>query len=326
MNPSRLVSAAAFVSLALALVAGAAMAQRYPAKPIRLIVPFPPGGGTDIAARTIANKLSESVKWTFVVENKPGAGGNLGVEQAVKSPADGYTLLIGQTSNLAINPTLYVKLPYDSLKDLSPVALIVSAPVVFVVAANSRYASLGDLLAAAKRDPGGITFASPGNGTVSHLAGELLQRAAGVKLTHVPYKGASQALTDTLGGQVQSFMSSVPSALSQIKGGRLRAIAVTSAKRSPELPDAPTIAESGYGGFEANTWYGLLAPAGTPAPVIARLNAEVNRALRTPEVRERLASEGGEPLGGSPEQFASFLKAEHAKWGRIVRESGARAE
>ena len=326
MNPSRLVSAAVFVSLALALVAGAAMAQRYPAKPIRLIVPFPPGGGTDIAARTIANKLSESVKWTFVVENKPGAGGNLGVEQAVKSPADGYTLLIGQTSNLTINPTLYVKLPYDSLKDLSPVALIVSAPVVFVVAANSRYASLGDLLAAAKRDPGGITFASPGNGTVSHLAGELLQRAAGVKLTHVPYKGASQALTDTLGGQVQSFMSSVPSALSQIKGGRLRAIAVTSAKRSPELPDAPTIAESGYGGFEANTWYGLLAPAGTPAPVIARLNAEVNRALRTPEVRERLASEGGEPLGGSPEQFASFLKAEHAKWGRIVRESGARAE
>jgi len=326
MNPSRLVSAAVFVSLALALVAGAAMAQRYPAKPIRLIVPFPPGGGTDIAARTIANKLSESVKWTFVVENKPGAGGNLGVEQAVKSPADGYTLLIGQTSNLAINPTLYVKLPYDSLKDLSPVALIVSAPVVFVVAANSRYASLGDLLAAAKRDPGGITFASPGNGTVSHLAGELLQRAAGVKLTHVPYKGASQALTDTLGGQVQSFMSSVPSALSQIRAGRLRAIAVTSAKRSPELPDAPTIAESGYGGFEANTWYGLLAPAGTPAPVIARLNAEVNRALRTPEVRERLASEGGEPLGGSPEQFASFLKAEHAKWGRVVRESGARAE
>src|SRR6266849_6929208 len=238
------------------------MAQAYPAKPIRLIVPFPPGGGTDIAARTIANKLSDSVKWTFVVENKPGAGGNLGVEQAVKSPADGYTLVIGQTSNLAINPTLYAKLPYDPLRDLSPVALVVSAPVVFVVAANSRYASLGDLLAAAKTDPGGVTFASPGNGTVSHLAGELLQRAAGVKLTHVPYKGASQALTDTLGGQVQSFMSSAPS---QIKGGRLRAIAVTSAKRSPELPDTPTIAESGYQGFEASTWYGLLAPAGTPA-------------------------------------------------------------
>ena len=324
MNRSRLVLSTAILSLA--LFAGAANAQTYPAKPIRLIVPFPPGGGTDIAARTIANKLSDSVKWTFVVENKPGAGGNLGVEQAVKSPADGYTLVIGQTSNLAINPTLYVKLPYDPLKDLSPVALIVSAPVVLVVALNSRYASLGDLLAAAKADPGAVTFASPGNGTVSHLSGELLQRAAGVKLTHVPYKGASQALTDTLGGQVQSFMSSVPSALSQIKGGRLRAIAVTSAKRAPELPEVPTIAESGYKGFEASTWYGLLAPAGTPAAVVARLNAEVNRALGTPEVRQRLAAEGGEILGGSPEQFASFLRAEHAKWGRVVKESGARAE
>jgi len=315
-----------FLSLMLALFAEAATAQAYPAKPIRMIVPFPPGGGTDIAARTIANKLSEDVKWTFVVENKPGAGGNLGVEQAIKSPADGYTLVIGQTSNLAINPTLYAKLPYDPLKDLNPVTLIVSAPVVFVVAASSRYRSLGDLLAAAKTDPGGVTFASPGNGTVSHLAGELLQRAAGVKLTHVPYKGASQALTDTLGGQVQSFMSSVPSALAQIKGGRLRAIAVTAAKRAPELPEVPTIAESGYQGFEATTWYGLLAPAGTPTAIIARLNAEVNRALKTPEVRERLASEGGEALGGSPEQFASFLRAEHAKWGRVVRESGARAE
>src|SRR5712664_2771847 len=315
-----------FLSLALALFAGAAMAQAYPAKPIRLIVPFPPGGGTDIAARTIANKLSESVKWTFVVENKPGAGGNLGVEQAVKSPADGYTLVIGQTSNLATNPTLYAKLPYYPLKDLNPVALIVSAPVVLVVAVNSRYASLGDLLAAAKTDPGGVTFASPGNGTVSHLTGELLQRAAGVKLTHVPYKGASQALTDTLGGQVHSFMSSVPSALSQIRAGRLRAIAVTSAQRAQELPEVPTIAESGYRGFEASTWYGLLAPAGTPMTIIARLSVEVNRLLKTAEVRERLAAEGGEVLGGSPDQFASFLKTEHAKWGRIVQESGARAE
>jgi tripartite-type tricarboxylate transporter receptor subunit TctC len=325
MNQSRRVLAAV-LSLALALFAGAAMAQGYPAKPIRMIVPFPPGGGTDIAARTIANKLSDSVKWIFVVENKPGAGGNLGVEQAVKSPADGYTLVIGQTSNLAINPTLYLKLPYDPLKELSPVVLIVSAPVVFVVAANSRYASLGDLLAAAKTDPGAVTFASPGNGTVSHLTGELLQRAAGVKLTHVPYKGASQALTDTLGGQVQSFMSSVPSALSQIKAGRLRAIAVTSAKRAEELPQVPTIAESGYKGFEASTWYGLLAPAGTSAAIVARLNTEVNRVLKTPEVRERLAAEGGDALGGSPEQFASFLKAEHAKWGRVVKESGIRAE
>jgi tripartite-type tricarboxylate transporter receptor subunit TctC len=232
--------------------------------------------------------------------------------------------VIGQTSNLAINPALYAKLPYDPLKDLSPIALVVSAPVVVVVAADSKFRSLADLLAAAKG--GTVTYASPGNGTVSHLSGELLQRASGAKLTHVPYKGAAQALTDTLGGQVQSFMSSVPSALAHIKSGRLRALAVTSAARSPELPGTPTIAESGYPGFDASTWYGLLAPAGTPVPVISRLNSEVNRALATKEVRERLASEGGETLGGSPAQFAAFLAAEHAKWGRIVRESGAKVE
>jgi tripartite-type tricarboxylate transporter receptor subunit TctC len=315
---------AATAAIALAFFVSAAAAQDYPAKPIKLIVPFPPGGGTDISARTLANKLSESAKWTFIVENKPGAGGNLGVEQAVRSPADGYTLVIGQTSNLAINPALYAKLQYDPLKDLSPVALVVSAPVVLVVTANSPYKSLADLIAAAKR--GAVTYASPGNGTVSHLAGELLQRAAGVKLTHVPYKGAAQAMTDTLGGQVDSFMSSVPSALAHIRSGRLRALAVTSAKRSPELPETPTVAESGYSGFEANTWYGLLAPAGTSAPVVSRLNAEVNRALAAKDVRERLASEGGEVLGGSPAQFAAFLAAEHTKWGRVVRESGAKVD
>ena len=315
-----------FAAVALAAFTAAAPAQDYPAKPIRLIVPFPPGGGTDIAARTVANKLSETLRWTFVIENKPGAGGNLGVEQAVKSPPDGYTLVVGQTSNLAINPTLYAKLPYDPLKDLSPIALIVSAPVVLVVAANSPYKSLGDLLAAARRDPGAVTFASPGNGTVSHLAGELLQRASGVEFTHVPYKGAAQAMTDLLGGQVQSFMSSVPSALAQIRGGRLRAIAVTSAKRAAEMPEVPAIAESGYAGFDATTWYGLLAPAGTPAAVIKRLNAEVNRALGMPDVSGRLAAEGGEVLGGSPERFASLLKADHAKWGRMVKESGAKVD
>ncbi len=310
----------------LALVAGSSLAQDYPAKAIRLVVPFPPGGGTDIAARTLANKLAETAKWNFVVENKPGAGGNLGVEQAVRAPADGYTLVIGQTSNLAINPALYAKLPYDPLKDLSPIALIVSAPVVLVVAADSRFKSLADLVAAAKRDPGAVSFASPGNGTVSHLAGELLQRAAGIRLTHVPYKGAPPALTDTLGGQVQSFLSSVPSALGHIKTGRLRALAVTSAKRSAEMPDVPTIAESGHAGFEANTWYGLLAPAATPAPVVARLNAAANRVLAMPDVRQRLASEGGDALGGTPEEFAAFLRAEHAKWGRVVKESGAKLD
>jgi tripartite-type tricarboxylate transporter receptor subunit TctC len=313
-------------SLAIALTSfvSAAAALDYPAKPIKLIVPFPPGGGTDISARTLTSKLSEGAKWTFVIENKPGAGGNLGVEQATKSPADGYTLVIGQTSNLAINPALYAKLPYDPLKDLSPIALIVSAPVVLVVAASSPHKSLAGLIAAANSRT--VTYASPGNGTVSHLAGELLQRAAGVKLIHVPYKGAAQALTDTLGGQVDSFMSSVPSALGQVRSGRLRALAVTSAKRSSELSDTPTVAESGFPGFEANTWYGLLAPAGTPAPIVVRLNAEVNRALAAKDVRERLAREGGDVLGGSPAQFAAFLAAEHAKWGRVVRESGAKVD
>lgn len=322
----RHIALAALALVAGALVAGASFAQDYPAKPIRLVVPFPPGGGTDISARTVANKLSETARWNFVVENKPGAGGNLGMEQAVRAPADGYTLVIGQTSNLAINPALYAKLPYDPLKDLAPVVLIVSAPVVLVVAADSRFRTLDDLVAAAKRDPGAITFASPGNGTVSHLAGELLQRAAGIKLTHVPYKGAPPALTDTLGGQVQSFLSSVPSALGHIRTGRLRALAVTSAKRSAEMSDVPTIAESGYRGFDANTWYGLLAPAGTPAAVVARLNAEVNRVLAMPDVRQRLASEGGDAVGGSPGQFASFLRIEHAKWGRVVKESGAKLD
>lgn len=322
----RHIALAALALVAGALVAGASFAQDYPAKPIRLVVPFPPGGGTDISARTVANKLSETARWNFVVENKPGAGGNLGMEQAVRAPADGYTLVIGQTSNLAINPALYAKLPYDPLKDLAPVVLIVSAPVVLVVAADSRFRTLEDLVAAAKRDPGAITFASPGNGTVSHLAGELLQRAAGIKLTHVPYKGAPPALTDTLGGQVQSFLSSVPSALGHIRTGRLRALAVTSAKRSAEMSDVPTIAESGYRGFDANTWYGLLAPAGTPAAVVARLNAEVNRVLAMPDVRQTLASEGGDAVGGSPGQFASFLRIEHAKWGRVVKESGAKLD
>ena len=214
-------------ALALAAVATASPAQTYPAKPIKLIVPFPPGGGTDLFSRTIGQKLAETHKWVVVVENKPGVGGNLGVEQAAKAPPDGYTVVMGQTSNLAINPTLFPKLPYDPIKDLTPVALVASAPLVLVVAANSPFKSLADVVAAAKAKPGELTFASPGNGTVAHLTGELFQNAAGVKFQHIPYKGSSQALTDLMGGQVQIFMSSVPTALSQIKGGKLRALAVT---------------------------------------------------------------------------------------------------
>ncbi len=310
----------------LAVVAGSALAQAYPAKPIKLIVPFPAGGGTDIFARTVGQKLADTLKWTVVVDNKPGAGGNLGIDAAAKSAPDGYTLVLGQTSNLAINPSLYSKLPYDPIKDLVPVALVASAPLAVVVPANSPFKTFADVVAAAKGKPAQITLGTPGNGTVAHLAAELMQKAAGIKLQHVPYKGSAQALTDLMGGQIQIYMSSVPTALSHIKGGRLRAIAVTSEKRSSELPSVPTIAESGFKGFEATTWFGFAAPAGTPEPIVKQLNAEINKVLKAPDVRAKLMSEGGDVLGGTPEQFASLLRTDLVRWGRIVRESGAKLD
>jgi tripartite-type tricarboxylate transporter receptor subunit TctC len=289
-------------------------------------VPFPPGGGTDLFSRAIAGKLTDVLHWTIVVDNKPGAGGNLGIDAAVKSPADGYTMVMGQTSDLAVNPTLYRKLPYDPLRDLAPVVLVASAPIVIVASEKSPYRSLAEIVAAAKANPGRITLATPGNGTVSHLSAVLLQRAAGIELLHVPYKGAAQAIPDLMGGQVDLFSSSVSSSIGQIKGGKLRAIAVTSAKRSPALPDVPTVAESGYAGFAADTWYGLLMPAGAPAAIVQRVNEEVNKLLSLPDLRERIGAEGGEALGGTPERFAALLKAEVAKWGNAVRQSGAKVD
>jgi tripartite-type tricarboxylate transporter receptor subunit TctC len=271
-------------------------------------------------------KLTESVKWVVVVENKPGAGGNIGMDAVAKAAPDGYTIGMGQTSNLAINPTLYSKLPYDPLKDLAPIVLIADAPVVLVVSASSPFKSLADLVAAAKAKPGEVTFASPGNGTVSHLIGELFQSAAGIKLQHIPYKGAAQAMTDLIGGQVQSFMASVPSALAQIKGGTVRGLAVTSATRVRSLPDVPTVAEAGYRDFDANTWYGLVAPARTPASVVARINAEVNKILTSPDVRGKFAAEGGGPVGGSPQEFAALIVRDYAKWRKVVKDSGAKVD
>jgi tripartite-type tricarboxylate transporter receptor subunit TctC len=315
-----------FLALAVAVSTSRAAAQAYPTKPIRLIVPFPPGGGTDILARVLGNRLSQTFGQPVVVENKPGAGGNIGVDAVAKAAPDGYTLVLGQTSNLAINPTLYPRLPYDPLKDLAPIALVASAPLVLVVQSGSPYRSLADIVTAAKAKPDTITFASPGSGTVAHLTGELLQREAGLKFKHVPYKGAAQAITDLLGRTVDLYMSSVPTALTHIKGGRLRPFVVTSAKRVPELPDVPTVVEAGYPGTEAATWFGLLARAGTPSSVITRLAEETNRALETQEVREKIAAEGAEVLRGSPEEFATLLRAEIDRWGRVVRESGARVE
>jgi tripartite-type tricarboxylate transporter receptor subunit TctC len=311
----------------LAMLAIPALAQQaYPNKPIRLVVPFPAGGGTDIIAREVAQKLSTTQGWTFVIDNKPGSGGNLGVDTAAKAAPDGYTLALGQTSNLAINPALYSKMPYDPVKDLAPVGLVASAPLVLVVAADSPYKTLADVVNASKAKPGSLNFASPGNGTVAHLASELLQKTAGVKFIHVPYKGMAQAATDVIGGQVQLYMSSVPTLLGHIKSGKMRAIAVTSLTRVDDLPQVPTVAESGYKGFEAVTWFGVVAPAAVPKDIVLRLNTELNKALQTADVKKKLGDQGAAVLGGTPEQFGALIKAEITRWAPVVKESGAKLD
>jgi tripartite-type tricarboxylate transporter receptor subunit TctC len=300
-----------------------ALAQGFPTRPIRVIVPFPAGGGTDIIAREVVEKIRATQGWIFVVENRPGSGGNLGIDTVAKSPADGYTIALGQTSNLAINVTLFRKLPYDPLKDLTTLGLVASAPLVFVVAADSPFKSLAEVVAAAKAKPGSLNFASPGNGTVAHLTSELFQRTADIKLTHVPYKGAAQALNDLIGGQVHLYASSVPTLLGQIKQGKLRALGVTSLQRVDDLPETPTIAESGYKGFESATWFGFIGPAGMPTEIINRMNAELNAALKRPELVKKLSEQGAEVLGGTPEQFSSLIKKDIARWAPVIKESGA---
>lgn len=307
---------------ALAAMAAVASAQDYPNRTIKLIVPFPPGGGTDILSRVVAQKLADNNKWTVVVDNRAGAGGNIGVDVAAKSPPDGYTLVMGQTSNLAITPSLRKTLPYDPVKDLAPIALVGQGPVAVVVRAESPYRTFAELLAAAKARPGTVTMASPGNGTVAHLAGVQIMNVAGVKFEHVPYKGAGAAMPDLLGGNVDFFMSSVPTVQSHVASGKVRALAVTSQRRSPVLREAPAIAEL-HPGFDAVTWFGILAPAGTPRPIIDRLNAEINKALQDPKVRETIAKEGGEVMGGTPEQMAEHIRREIASWAVIVKASGA---
>ena len=316
----------AALAMAIATLMGAPFASaEYPEKPIKLIVPFPPAGGTDILARNVANRLTEVNKWTVVVDNKPGAGGNIGVDAVAKSAPDGYTLVMGQTSNLAINPTLYAKLPYDPLKDLEPVVLVGSGPIVIVVRADSRFKTLADLLKEGKEKPGTVTMASPGNGTVAHLAGVRLQNITGAKFEHIPYKGAGGAIPDILGGNVDIFLSSLPTLQSHIAGGKMRALAVTSPKRSPVIPNVPTVAET-IKGFDANTWFGILAPAGTPKPVIAKLNTEINKVLKDPVVRKAIQAEGGEVLGGTPEEFRALIKGDIANWAKEVKSSGAKVD
>jgi tripartite-type tricarboxylate transporter receptor subunit TctC len=315
------------VFTALLALPGIAFAQAdYPSKPIKLIVPFPPAGGTDTLSRAIAQSISSNTKWVIVVENKPGAGGNIGLDAAAKSPPDGYTIAMGQTSNLAVNPTLYSNLGFDPVKDFAPIALLSSQPLIVVVSAASPYKTLRDLVEAAKANPGKINMASAGNGTIGHIGGELFQRRAGIKLTHVPYKGAGPAVTDLIGGSVDTFFGNSQSVGGLVTAGRLRPLAVTAPKRLANLPDVPTVAELGYPGFEAATWSGLVAPAGTPKAIVDRLNAEANRALGSSEMKAKLAEEGSTPLGGTPEQFAAFIKAENAKWGAAVRDAGIKLD
>jgi tripartite-type tricarboxylate transporter receptor subunit TctC len=270
--------------------------------------------------------MSKTSGWSLIADNKPGAGGNLGIDAVAKATPDGYTIGMGQTSNLAINPTLYSKLPYNPLKDLKPVVLVASSSVVLVVPANSKYTSLTQLIADAKARPGAINSASPGNGTVAHLASELMQQVGGFKLQHIPYKGFNLALNDLIGGQVDMFMSSVPTVLGHIRTGKLRALAVTSLQRASELPDVPTVAESGYPNFEAITWFGLVAPAGTSDEIIQLLNKQANAAMSSSAFTAKLKSEGAVVLGGSTQVMADFLKRDYDMWAKVVKESGARVD
>lgn len=321
------IATAALVAGATLLAPAGVLAQSsYPSRPIRLIVPFPAGGGTDLIAREVANKVATSNGWSIVIDNKPGSGGNLGVDAAAKAAPDGYTLVLGQTSNLAINPTLYAKLPYNPEKDLSPIGLVASAPLVLVVAADSPYKTLADVVAAAKARPEALNYASSGSGTVAHLATELFQKTANVRFTHVPYKGAAQGSTDLIGGQIQMYMSSVPTLIGHIKSGKMRPIVVTSRKRTTDLPDAPTVDESGYKGFEAATWFGVAGPAGLPKEVVAKLNAAFNKALQDPEVKRKLASQGAEVKGSTPEEFGAYIREETVRWGKVVKDSGAKVD
>ena len=312
--------------LALGLIAASAYAQTYPEKAIRMVIPFPPGGGTDILGRLVAQKLTEANKWTIVPDNKAGAGGTLGITEAARGKPDGYDMVMGQKDNLVVGPWLYKSLPWNPVKDFTPVAHVAWSPVIIATSINSKYKTLADVVAAAKAAPDTVTYGSPGNGTTIHLAGDQFEKAAGIKLRHVPYKGSNPALMDALAGNVDLLVSSVPSAMAQVKAGKLRPLAVTSAKRSTSLPDVPTVAESGYKGFDMSTWYGLLMPAGAPAPIVAQMNGAVNKLLATPEMQKAIHDQGAEPLAMTPEAFSQQLQRDYQGMEKIVRDAGVKIE
>lgn len=320
-----LVVAMAGPQLAQAQAQASASASAWPTKPIRLVVPYPPGGPTDVLLRIVAGQLAERLGQPVVIDNKPGASGMVGADQVAKAPADGYTLL-GNASIHVINPSLYAKPPYDAIKDFAPISLVAEVPLVLVVSPALGAGTVKDVIALAKAKPGGLAFASSGNAAAPHLAGEAFKHAAGVELLHVPYKGSGPALTDLMGGQVQLMFDSMPSSMPFIQAGKLRALAVTTTRRSTALPQVPTLAEAGLPGFDISTWYGLWAPAGTPREVVARLGSEVAAIVRQPAIRDRLLALGAEPVGNTPEEFAAFNRSELAKWARIVKQSGAKVD
>ena len=305
--------------------AAAALAQSYPAKPVRIVVPYPPGGPNDIVARTVGQKLSEQLGQPVIVDNKPGASGNIGAESVAKSPADGYTLLLLTTGH-TINPSLYPKLGYDLEKDLAPVTQLTAGPMVVIVNPALPAGNIKELISLAKAKPGTLNFGSAGNGSSTHLAPELFSSMAGIKMNHIPYKGSAPAMTDLMAGQIQVAFDFMISAMPHVKSGKVKALAVTSTTRSPVAPELPTVAESGVPGFEVIGWNGLVAPAATPKEVVARLNAELKKALEQPNVKARFAAQGFSATWTPPEKFGAYIQAEHTKWAKVVKDSGAKID
>ena len=317
-------------SIASAVVLGAgllggtsALAQAYPTKPVTIIVPFAAGGTTDILARIIGQALTAELGQSIVVDNRAGAGGNIGGQAAAKATPDGHTLFMGTVGTHAINASLYKKMPFDPVKDFAPLTRVANVPNLLVANPAQPYKSVKDLIAYAKANPGKVNFGSSGNGSSIHLSGELFKSLAKVDMQHVPYKGSAPAVTDLLGNQIDIMFDNMPSAIQHVRSGKLAPLAVTTAKRSPELPNVPTIAEAGVPGYEATSWFGMFAPAGTPAPVLAKLNAAIVKVLAQPDVKKKINEQGAEVYSETPEQFAAFIQAESVKWGKVVKESGA---
>ncbi|MFL5072289.1 MAG: Bug family tripartite tricarboxylate transporter substrate binding protein [Xanthobacteraceae bacterium] len=314
------------IAIALFSIALLAQAQPYPTKPIHLIVPFPPGGGNDTVARAIAQQLGPDLGQPMVIDNRPGAGGSVGAELAAKAPPDGYTLFLAGVGSHAVNPNVHAKLPYDPVKDFAPVTLLASAPSVLVVNPAVPARTIAEFTAYARANPGKLNYASNGAGSAAQLAAAMYETMAGVRMVHVPYKGIAPAMTDLMGGEVQLMFGTIVALVPHIQAGKLRALAVTSRKRSPLLPDLPTLAESGLPDYQAGSWYGILAPAGTPREIIERLHGAIVKALKQPDVAKRLAAEGAEVIGSTPGEFAAHIKSELARVGDVVRAAGIRAE